>query len=57
MTGHFKLEAEFVSVADNKVSLRRADNRVIAVPLDKLSAADQAYAQQLQQAENPFDVD
>lgn len=57
MTGHFKLEAEFVGVADGKVSLRHADNRVIAVPLDKLSAADQAYAQQLQQAENPFDVD
>ena len=57
LTGRFKIEAEFVSIADGKVSLRRADNRVIAVPLDKLSAADQAYVQQLQQAENPFNVD
>jgi hypothetical protein len=57
VTGRFKIEAEFVSIADGKVSLRRADNRVIAVPLDKLSAADQAYVQQLQQAENPFAVD
>lgn len=57
VTGRFRIEAAFVSMADGKVNLRRADNRVVAVPLEKLSAADQAYVQQLQQAENPFNVD
>ena len=56
-SGRFQIEAAFVSVVDGKVNLRRADGRVIAVPLEKLSAADQAYVQQQQQAENPFAVD
>jgi hypothetical protein len=56
-TGRFKLEAEFVNVSDGKVNLRRkSDNRLIAVPIDKLSAADQAYLQKIQNAENPFAV-
>jgi len=55
-SGRFQIEAAFVGVVDGKVNLRRADNRVIAVPLEKLSAADQAYVQQQQQAENPFAV-
>ncbi|MDP7303895.1 MAG: SHD1 domain-containing protein [Pirellulaceae bacterium] len=56
-TGQFKIEAVFVGVAGEKVNLRRADNRVIAVPLERLSAADQAHIQQLQKAKNPFAVD
>jgi hypothetical protein len=57
VSGRFQIEAAFVSVVDGKVNLRRADGRVLAVPLEKLSAADQAYVQQQQQAENPFAVD
>lgn len=55
-TGRFELEAVFVGLEDGKVSLRRADNRVIAIPLEKLSAADQAHVEALN-AENPFAVD
>ena len=56
-TGRFKVEAVFVSVGDGTVSIRRTtDNRVIAIPVAKLSAADQAFIEQLQSAENPFAV-
>jgi hypothetical protein len=56
-TGRFKVEAVFVSVGDGTVSIRRtSDNRVIAIPIAKLSAADQAFIEQLQSAENPFAV-
>ncbi len=57
VSGRFQIEAVFVSVVDGKVNLRRADGRVLAVPLEKLSAADQAYVKQQQQAENPFAVE
>ena len=53
-SGLFKLQAEFVSVKDGTVSLRNAEKRVIAIPLSKLSAADQAYVKQLGAVENPF---
>jgi len=43
-TGKFKIEAELVRVADGKVELKKADGTVVSVPLDKLSAADQAAA-------------
>jgi len=43
-TGKFKIEAELVRVADGKVELKKADGTVVSVPLDKLSAADQAVA-------------
>jgi len=56
-TGRFKIDAVFVSMTDGKVNLRRADNRMLAVPLEKLSAEDQAHVQRLQNAANPFSVD
>ncbi len=43
-TGQFKVEAELIRVADGKVELKKADGTVIAVPLDRLSPADQAAA-------------
>jgi hypothetical protein len=56
-TGTFRLEAEFLGVADGKVRLRRKDSREIAVPLDRLSAADKQEVERLQQPaapSNPF---
>jgi len=46
-TGQFKVEAEFVELKDNFVSLKKSDGAVIRIPLDKLSADDQKFAQQL----------
>lgn len=42
-TGGFRVEAEFVGLADGKVQLKRNDGKVITVPLDKLSEADQRF--------------
>lgn len=46
-SGQFSVEAEFVSLAEGKITLRKNDGKVLTLPLDKLSAADQAIAQQL----------
>lgn len=45
-TGKYSVEAELVEFKDGKVHLRRADGQVVAVPLEKLSAADQAHVRQ-----------
>src|SRR5256885_1360485 len=42
-TGKFKIEAELVAVRNGKVILEKPDGSVITVPLDKLSANDQAF--------------
>ncbi len=42
-TGKFRVEAEFVELKDGKVQLRKQDGKVIDVPLERLSAADQEY--------------
>lgn len=43
-TGKFRVEAELVSVADGKVTLKRADNgKEITIPLLQLSAADRKF--------------
>jgi hypothetical protein len=44
-TGGFKIEAEFVRVAGEKVELRKADGAIVAVPIAKLSKADQEFLQ------------
>ncbi|MCY2987858.1 MAG: SHD1 domain-containing protein [Planctomycetota bacterium] len=57
-TGSFKIEAEFLGVAENKVQLRRKDGREVKVPLARLSKADQEEVKKLQQkaaAANPFE--
>jgi WD40 repeat protein len=56
-TGKYKIEAEFVEVADGKVRLRRADGKTLALPLEKLSPADRAYVEGRQAAaDNPFEA-
>lgn len=56
-TGRFKVKAVFVSAGDGTVNIRRvSDNRVLPIPISKLSAADQAYLQELEAAENPFAI-
>lgn len=47
ITGKFKVEAEFVSLQDGTVTLRRADGQEICLPLKKLSEADQNIARGL----------
>ncbi|MCE9547454.1 MAG: hypothetical protein K8T25_18435 [Planctomycetia bacterium] len=42
-TGEHHLEAQLIAVDGPNVRLKRKDGKVIAVPLDKLSAADQEY--------------
>ncbi|MCH8043473.1 MAG: hypothetical protein IID44_07120 [Planctomycetes bacterium] len=42
-TGRFKVDAELVSVSDGKVKLKRADGRVVELPVARLSAADQKF--------------
>ena len=46
-TGTYSAEAEMVELkGDGNVSLKRKDGRVIDVPLDRLSTADQEYVRQ-----------
>ena len=57
--GNFKVRATFVSLDSDTVTLKRADGRVIHVPLEKLSKADREYAKQQAKAleeklEDPF---
>ena len=58
-TGKFKVEAEFLGLTDGQVKLRRKDGREVALPLARLSPADQQAAQKLAQemdtASDPFD--
>jgi len=45
-TGKYRIEAEFVTLEGDTVHLRRPDGQGIAIPLERLSPADQAYAKQ-----------
>ena len=38
-----KLEADFISAADNQVKLKRPNGQVISLPLDRLSEPDQSW--------------
>ncbi len=46
VTGKYKVEAEFVSLVDENVTMRRADERTIVVPLARLSEIDREYVRQ-----------
>jgi len=46
-TGKFSIEAEFVSLDGDAITLKRTDGKQLTVPLSKLSDADQAAARQL----------
>ena len=45
-TGKFKIEGEFVKLADGTVDIRRDDGKLIRIPLDKLSEEDQKYVRE-----------
>lgn len=48
-TGSFKVEGEFVAVRSGKVILEKTDGKIISVPIQKLSAADQEFIKSLDQ--------
>ena len=50
-TGSFHLQAEYLGLEDGKVQLKKADGNVIAVPLERLSQADQEFVRQTQRGE------
>lgn len=43
VTGNFKVDAELVKVTSNVVQLRKANGKVVSLPLSKLSVADQQF--------------
>jgi hypothetical protein len=43
-TGNFKTEAAFLDLKDGKVQLKKKNGGLVTVPLERLSAADQAVA-------------
>jgi len=49
-TGAFSVEAELVGVEQGKVMLKRADGKIVTVPLERLSKKDQEFAA------NPFAI-
>jgi len=44
-TGKYSVEAEFVELVGQTVTLRRSDGEVIRVPLERLSRSDRQYVQ------------
>ncbi|MEX2174253.1 MAG: SHD1 domain-containing protein [Pirellulaceae bacterium] len=42
-SGKFRIQAELVAIRGDKVVLEKADGTILSVPLNKLSAADQAF--------------
>ena len=56
VTGTFKIDASLINVIDGNVNLRRADGKTLSVPLNKLSEADQAFVNEQQSPENPFQL-
>ena len=42
-TGQHRMTATLVKLSDGKVILKKADGKTVALPIDKLSAADRAY--------------
>jgi hypothetical protein len=55
-TGGFSVEAELLQVTAGVVHLKKANGNVIQVPLERLSAADQAFAKSQATAEPPMKV-
>lgn len=45
-TGTYQTEAAMIKFADGKVHLKKKDGRIIAVPVSKLSEADQRYVRE-----------
>ncbi len=56
-TGKHTIEAEFVSLESGTVTLKKADDEKITLPLEKLSSADQEFAKSAAakaDSDNPF---
>ena len=56
-SGAFEVQATMVSSTADKVTLKKADGRMITIPLEKLSEADRTYVQQhpAPKLVNPFE--
>ena len=52
-TGAFSVEAQFVGVKEGKVMLKKADGKIVAVPLDRLSKEDQDFVAEHPQPGEP----
>jgi WD40 repeat protein len=55
-TGQFRIEAELVSVKNEKVYLERSDGQVVAVPLERLSKEDLRYLASLPEYRSYFEA-
>ena len=57
-TGKYKIEGEFIKLTDGQVDVRRDDGKLVRIPLEKLSEADQQYARKAAKPadESPFSV-
>jgi hypothetical protein len=57
-TGKYKIEGEFVWLADGQVDIRRDDGKLVRIPLEKLSEADQQRVRKSAKSadESPFAV-
>lgn len=60
-TGQFRIDGAMQSATEKEVTILKADNRIIQVPLDKLSEKDRTFVQEFLKAEaeendpaNPF---
>ena len=53
-SGAYRVEAEFVDEAGGTVRLRRSDGRIVSLPLERLSAADQTYIRKRQASPEPL---
>jgi SLA1 homology domain 1, SHD1 len=52
-TGSYSVEAEFVSLADGKVTLKRANGALAVVPLEKLSDVDRQFVEKQSASATP----
>jgi hypothetical protein len=53
-SGKFKIEAKFVAVDDDTVTLEKEDGEQVEIPLKKLSKADQDYIAAAESEDSPF---
>jgi formylglycine-generating enzyme required for sulfatase activity len=56
-TGKYTVEAEFVDFKDGKVRLKKESGTVVAIPLERLSAADQEWVKQQEGPKQPPRLD
>ena len=54
-TRSFQVEAQFVKIENDQVTLRGKDGRIITLPLEKLCEEDRRFVQDQAKAVNPFE--